>query len=158
MAARSARLARPQAQEILDNYVLTANSRGAPPKQVPSKLNGTFEYFTSPYEQKVITWCVGPIPLLQISLSVCLSVGQLPCASCPRGSSAFSLVLAYECPGTDRTLRVDCVRRTPSYVMGALKKEVMEKVPWIAPAAATLYGCVWYAQDYKRKEDMHHRF
>ena len=50
------------------------------------------------------------------------------------------------------------MRRTPSYVMGALKKEVMEKVPWIAPAAATLYGCVWYAQDYKRKEDMHHRF
>ena len=42
--------------------------------------------------------------------------------------------------------------------MGALKKEVMEKVPWIAPAAGTLYGCVWYAQDYKRKEDMHHRF
>ena len=42
--------------------------------------------------------------------------------------------------------------------LGALKKEVMEKVPWIAPAAGTLYGCVWYAQDYKRKEDMHHRF
>ena len=103
LAARSQRLARPQAQEILDNYLLTANSRGAPPKQVPSKLNGCFEYFTSPYEQKVITW-------------------------------------------------------TPSYVMGALKKEVMEKVPWIAPAAATLYGCVWYAQDFKRKEDMHHRF
>jgi hypothetical protein len=51
-----------------------------------------------------------------------------------------------------------CVRRTPSYVMGALKKEVMEKVPWIAPAAGTLYGCVWYAQDFKRKEDLHHRF
>ena len=49
-------------------------------------------------------------------------------------------------------------RRTPSYVMGALKKEVMEKVPWIAPAAGTLYGCVWYAQDFKRKEDLHHRF
>lgn len=44
-------------QEVLDNYILTANSRGAMPKQVPSKLNGTFEYFTSPYEQNVITWC-----------------------------------------------------------------------------------------------------
>ena len=91
------------AQEVLDNYVLTSASRGAHPKQVPSKLNGTFEYFTSPYEQRVITW-------------------------------------------------------TPQYIIGALKKEVMEKVPWIAPAAGTLYGCVWYAQDYKRKEDMHHRF
>ena len=45
-------------QEVLDNYILTSNSRGAAPKQVPSKLNGTFEYFTSPYEQRVITWCV----------------------------------------------------------------------------------------------------
>ena len=80
------------------------------------------------------------------------------CATCPRGSSAFFLVSARACAGTDRTVRADRMRRTPSYVMGALKKEVMEKVPWIAPAAATLYGCVWYAQDFKRKEDLHHRF
>ena len=103
MARRSAKISQPQIMEVMDRYVITVNNRAAPPKMVPSKLNGTFEYFLSPYEQKVITW-------------------------------------------------------TPGYVMNAAKKEVLEKVPWIGPAAASLFGIFWYAQDFKRQEDMHHRF
>ena len=47
---------------------------------------------------------------------------------------------------------------TAGFFMNAAKKEVLEKVPWIGPAAASLFGIFWYAQDYKRQEDMHHRF
>eukprot|EP01047_Picozoa_sp_COSAG01_P014199 COSAG01_NODE_687_length_14245_cov_40.399548_3_plen_71_part_00 len=70
---------------------------------MPSKLNGTFEYFTSPYEQHIFTW-------------------------------------------------------TPTYVVNAAKKEVLEKVPWLAPAAFALFGSFYYAQNFKRMEDLHHRY
>jgi hypothetical protein len=131
------------AQEVLDSYILTANSRGAMPKQVPSKLNGTFEYFTSPYEQKVITWCA-PSHLPEHAAAIRLGRPSAACAPSsvarvPIGGGCLCGCVGGQPPclcAHQRELMVlGCVRvvRTPSYVMGALKKEAMEKVPWIAP-------------------------
>ena len=121
----------------MDRYLLTVNSRGVPPKSVPSKLNGTFEYFTSPYQ-----------PCVSIPFRSFLWQPQLWVSRVLR-ANGDELPSRYE-------QRV--ITWTPHYVMNAAKKEVLEKVPWLAPAAAVLFGTFWFAQDFKRNEDLHHRF
>eukprot|EP01051_Picozoa_sp_SAG22_P007629 SAG22_NODE_543_length_9289_cov_43.919151_4_plen_252_part_00 len=53
---------------------------------------------------------------------------------------------------------LDVTKVSANFVLTSLQKKVVENVGYLAPAAVLLFGTYGYATEYKRQEDMHHRF
>ena len=124
---------------------------------VPSKLKGTFEYFVSPYELNVLQGFVSPTYFFNgMARKVVENVGYLGpgVALLVRNPGIVVLLfLCMSCPDAP----LPCCSVSPLLPL-VIRPRRWQCIAELLMAPVLQFGTYGYATEFKRAEDMHHRY